>query len=104
MSTAMGGVEPGFIGRDLESREIDRMLDRVRQGESSVRVVRGEAGIGKTELLRYCVRQASGCLIVQIAGVESELEMPFAAVAQLCQPIIGGIDALPDTQRQALRA
>jgi DNA-binding CsgD family transcriptional regulator len=79
------------------------MLDSVREGESAVLVLRGEAGIGKTSLMQYCARQASGCRVAQIAGVESELEMPFAALHQLCEPILGHLDALPAPQHQALR-
>jgi DNA-binding CsgD family transcriptional regulator len=78
------------------------MLDSVREGESAVLVLRGEAGIGKTALLHYCARQASGCRVAQIAGVESELEMPFAAVHQLCGPILGHLGALPEPQQRAL--
>ena len=66
-------------------------------------VIRGEAGIGKTELMRYCARQASGCRLVQIAGVESEIELPFAALHQLCAPMLGGLAALPEPQEHALR-
>jgi DNA-binding CsgD family transcriptional regulator len=79
------------------------MLDSVRDGASAVLVLRGEAGIGKTALLQYCARQASGCRVAQIGGVESELEMPFAAVHQLCAPILGHLDALPEPQQHALR-
>ena len=61
-------------------------------------VIRGEAGIGKTALLHYCARQASGCRLVQIAGVESEMEMPFAALHQLCGPMLGDLSALPEPQ------
>src|SRR3984957_20484958 len=79
------------------------MLDRVREGESAVLVIRGEAGIGKTALMQYCARQASGCRVAQIAGVESELEMPFAVLHQLCGPMLDDLDALPMPQQQALR-
>ena len=79
------------------------MLDRARGGESAVLVLRGEAGIGKTALMHYCARQASGCRVAQVAGVESELEMPFAALHQLCLPMLGEIAALPEPQEQALR-
>jgi DNA-binding CsgD family transcriptional regulator len=68
-----------------------------------VLVIRGEAGIGKTELMRYCARQASGCRLVQIAGVESEIELPFAALHQLCAPMLDGLAALPEPQEHALR-
>lgn len=66
-------------------------------------VLRGEAGIGKTALMHYCAREASGCRVAQVAGVESELEMPFAALHQLCLPMLGEIAALPEPQEQALR-
>jgi DNA-binding CsgD family transcriptional regulator len=79
------------------------MLERVRAGESAVLVIRGEAGIGKTALLQYCARRASGCRVAHISGVESELEMPFAALHQLCAPMIGQLGALPEPQQQALR-
>ena len=79
---------PAFRGRKRERSELDAMLHRVREGESAVLVMRGEAGIGKTALMRYCARQASGCRLLQIAGVESELEMPFAALHQLCGPML----------------
>ncbi|MBV9001994.1 MAG: hypothetical protein JO304_23255, partial [Solirubrobacterales bacterium] len=48
------------------------MLDEVRGGHSAVLVIRGEAGVGKTALLRYATEQASGFRVAQIAGVESE--------------------------------
>ena len=66
-------------------------------------VIRGEAGIGKTELMHYCARQASGCRLVQIAGVESEIELPFAALHQLCAPMLGSLAALPEPQERALQ-
>ena len=66
-------------------------------------VIRGEAGIGKTALMHYCARQASGCRLVQIGGVGSEMELPFAALHQLCGPLLGGLGALAEPQQSALR-
>jgi DNA-binding CsgD family transcriptional regulator len=94
---------PAFRGRARERHALDRVLDGVRGGESAVLVIRGEAGIGKTTLLRYCGRQASGCRLAQIAGVESEMELPFAALHQLCRPMLGHLAALPEPQQHALR-
>jgi hypothetical protein len=94
---------PAFRGRTRERQILDHLLDRVRSGESAVLVIRGEAGIGKTELMRYCARQASGCRLLQIAGVESEIELPFAALHQLCAPMLDGLAALPEPQEHALR-
>src|ERR1700704_2044371 len=99
---------PVFRGRTRERQVLDGLLDRVRGGESAVLVVRGEAGIGKSALMRYCARQASGGRLVQIAGVESEMEFPFAALHQFCGPMLGGpmlggLAALPEPQERALR-
>jgi DNA-binding CsgD family transcriptional regulator len=94
---------PAFRGRLRERRVLDHLLDGVRSGESAVLVIRGEAGVGKTALLHYCARQAAGCRLAQIAGVESELELPFAALHQLCHPMLGGIAALPKPQEEALQ-
>ncbi len=82
---------------------LDGLLDCVRDGESAVLVLRGEAGIGKTALMRYCARQASGCRLVQIVGVESEMELPLAGLHQLCGPMLSCVAALPDPQQRALR-
>ena len=71
---------PAFRGRARERQALDGLLGRVRGGESAVLVIRGEAGIGKTALMRYCARQASGCRLVQIDGVGSEMELPLAAL------------------------
>jgi len=94
---------PAFRGRARERQALDVLLGRVRGGESAVLVIRGEAGIGKTALLHYCARQAAGCQLAQIAGVESELALPWAALHQLCAPLLDGLPALPEPQQQALR-
>ena len=94
---------PAFRGRARERRALDGLLDQVRGGESAVLVIRGEAGIGKTALMRYCARQASGCQLAQIHGVESEMELPLAALHQLCTPMLSRLDALPEPQQRALR-
>jgi DNA-binding CsgD family transcriptional regulator len=72
-------------------------------GESSVLVVRGEAGVGKTALLEYVAEQASGCRIARIGGVESEMELAFAGLHRLCAPMLDGLDGLPAPQASALR-
>src|SRR6059058_5726564 len=90
-------------GRRNERDALDRQLQRVRAGESSVLVVRGEAGVGKTALLEFVAERASGCRIVRVAGVESEMELAFAGLHQLCAPILDGLGGLPGPQRDALR-
>ena len=94
---------PAFRGRARERQALDGLLDRVRGGESAVLVIRGEAGIGKTALMHYCARQASGCQLAQIHGVESEMELPLAALHQLCTPMLSSLDALPEPQQRVLR-
>jgi DNA-binding CsgD family transcriptional regulator len=94
---------PAFRGRARERKALDDLLGRVRAGESAVLAIRGEAGIGKTALMHYCARQASGCRLVQIGGVEFEMELPFAALHQLCAPMLSSLGALPEPQQRALR-
>ena len=93
---------PVFLGRAGERRALDRLLENVRGGQSAVLVVRGEPGVGKTALLHYCARQASGFRVARIAGVESEMELPLAGLHQLCAPMLGRLGALPKPQRGAL--
>ena len=83
---------------------LDRLLRRVRAGESAVLVVRGEAGVGKTALLgAHCSSGRRGVGSCGSAGVESEMELAFAGLHQLCAPMLGGLDGLPGPQRDALR-
>jgi DNA-binding CsgD family transcriptional regulator len=93
---------PGFVGRTSERDVLDGLLAKVRGGESDVLVIRGEAGIGKTALLRYTARQASGFRVAQLTGVEAEMELPFAGIHQLCATMLDRLDALPAPQRDAL--
>src|SRR3954464_14403234 len=94
--------EWGLLGRTSERQRLEQLLANVRGGQSAVLVIRGEAGIGKTALLRYAARQASGFHVAQIAGVEAEMELPFASAHQLCAPMLARLDALPEPQREAL--
>jgi len=93
---------PGFVGRSIERDLLDGLLARVRAGASEALVIRGEAGIGKTALLRYTARQAAGFQVAQLTGVQAEMELPFAGVHQLCTAIPDRIEALPAPQKEAL--
>ena len=100
----MGAPGPTTLwGRSSERQRLDTALDGVRGGESAVLVVRGEAGVGKTALLQYAAGRASDCRVARIAGVESELELPFAALHQLCAPMLENLAALPQPQEHALQ-
>jgi len=90
-------------GRRTECDALDRLLERIRVGESSALVLRGEAGIGKTALLEYVAERASGCRVARAVGVQSEMELAFAGLHHLCAPLLDGLDALPSPQREALR-
>ena len=92
-----------LIGRDAECGVLDGLVEAVRGGESRAMVVSGEAGVGKTALLDYVAERASDCRVVRIAGVQSEMELPFAALHQLCTPVLGDLESLPVPQRDALR-
>ena len=96
-------LAPGLLDRIDECASLDGLLASVRQGESAVLVVRGEAGIGKTALVRYAAHQASGFTVMEVAGAEAEMELPFAGIHQLCVPsVLDKLDLLPPPQRDAL--
>jgi DNA-binding CsgD family transcriptional regulator len=86
----------------MESNVLDGLLDAVRGGESRVLVVRGEPGVGKSALLEYAAGRASGCRVGRAAGVQSEMELAFAGLHQLCAPMLDRVERLPAPQRDAL--
>ena len=86
---------PAFVGRTTERDVLDGLLARVRGGESEVLVIHGEAGVGKTALLRYAARQASGFRVAELTGVEAEMELPFAGIHQLCATMLDRIRRAP---------
>ena len=92
-----------LVDRDDERDTLDRLVASVRAGESRALVVSGEAGVGKTALLDYLAGNASGCRVVRTAGYQSEMELAFAALHQLCAPLLEGLTRLPVPQRDALR-
>ena len=91
-----------LIGRDTERSVLDRLLEDVRGGASRALVVHGEAGVGKTALLEYVAARASDCRVVSVAGAQAEMEFGFAALHQLCVPMLDNLDAIPAPQRKAL--
>jgi DNA-binding CsgD family transcriptional regulator len=90
-------------GRRAESTALDGLVEAVRAGESRVLVVRGEPGVGKTALLDHLAGRAAGCRVVRAAGVQSEMELAFAGLHQLCAPMLDHLEAIPVPQRDALR-
>jgi DNA-binding CsgD family transcriptional regulator len=82
---------------------LDRLVDAVCAGQSRALVLCGEPGVGKTALLQHLTARAAGCRVVQTAGVQSEMELAFAGLHQLCVPLLDGLDCLPKRQGDALR-
>jgi DNA-binding CsgD family transcriptional regulator len=91
-----------LLGRLPERAALSQLLDAARAGRTGVLVMRGEAGVGKTALLDWAVGSAAGLRVARVAGVESEMELAFAALQQLCAPMLGQLEGLPDPQRDAL--
>ena len=100
----MASSHPGRVprGRARECESLDSLLDGVRARRSQVLVLCGEAGIGKTTLLEYVEAHASGCHIARATGIESEIELSFAGLHQLCAAMVERLDYLPAPQREAL--
>lgn len=96
--------EPRLLGRQDDTRVLDQIGSDIRAGRSRVLLLRGEAGVGKTALLDYLAATASGCRIVRAAGVEPEMDLPFAGLHQLCASMLGHLDTLPEPQRAAVGA
>jgi DNA-binding CsgD family transcriptional regulator len=92
-----------LTGRHAECDMIDRLVAAVRAGDSRTLVVRGEPGVGKTALLEYLAGQASDCRVVRVVGIQSEMELTFAVLHQLCAPMLDRLERLPAPQRDALR-
>jgi DNA-binding CsgD family transcriptional regulator len=100
MSTPDPG--PRLLGRRSESAALDELIASVRAGPSRPLVLRGEAGVGKSALLDYLARTASGCTVARALGVESEVELAFGGLHQLCAPFADRLEDLPEPQRDAL--
>jgi DNA-binding CsgD family transcriptional regulator len=88
--------------RRSERAALDALIEHVHEGTSGAIVLRGQPGVGKTALLDEVLARAAGCRVIRISGVESEMELAFAGLHQLCAPLIGRLDRLPGPQRDAL--
>jgi DNA-binding CsgD family transcriptional regulator len=89
-------------GRTAECETLRAVVSTVHAGSHQVLVLRGEAGVGKTALLGYVSELASEFRCVQVAGVQSDMELAFAGLQQLCAPLMDRFDELPPPQREAL--
>jgi DNA-binding CsgD family transcriptional regulator len=102
MSGPVVSSERLLLGRQREREVLDRLLGRVRSGGGGVLVVHGEAGVGKTALLDYAVEAAREFRTSRTSGIEADMELPFAAVQQLCSPFLELMEPLPQPQHEAL--
>ena len=93
---------PELLDREAERAALDGLLGDLRSGRGRALVVRGEAGVGKSALLEYLAVAAADMRVARAAGVESEMELAFASVHQLCAPLLGRLEDLPGPQRDAL--
>ena len=97
------GRNPSLLGRARECAMLDTLVGAIRGGESRALVLRGEAVIGKTALLEYLIESASEMTVIRAAGVESEMELPYAGLHQLFGAMLDRLERLPVPQRQALQ-
>lgn len=94
---------PNLVGRHHECSMLDEVLADLRAGKSTVCVIRGEAGIGKSVLLDYVAAKASGVMVARTQGIEADMELAYASLHQLCAPFLSTVDSLPVPQRDALQ-
>jgi len=97
------GRAEGLTDRRSERGVLDRLVEAVRASESQALVMRGDPGVGKTVLLDYVAGRARGCRVARAVGVQTEMELAFAGLHQLCAPILDRAGHLPGPQREALR-
>jgi DNA-binding CsgD family transcriptional regulator len=95
-------LAPVLVGREAELDRIAALLEGARSGGGGALVLRGEAGIGKTALLLAAERQAGGMLIARTSGIETEAQLPYAALGELAGPLLGALADLPEPQAAAL--
>jgi DNA-binding CsgD family transcriptional regulator len=97
------GRAEGLTDRRSERQVLDRLVEAVRAGESRALVVRGDPGVGKTVMLDYLAGRAQGCRVARAVGMQTEMELAFAGLHQLCAPMLDHAEQLPVPQREALQ-
>ncbi|HLI00781.1 MAG TPA: AAA family ATPase [Acidimicrobiales bacterium] len=98
----MQGV--ALTGRYMERRVLDQLVEALPRGESRALVLHGDAGVGKSALLEYVAGRAGRCRVEWASGIQSEMELPFAGLHQLCGPMLDHLPTLPSPQRAALES
>ncbi|MFI8075581.1 AAA family ATPase [Streptomyces sp. NPDC086033] len=97
-----GQIRKQLRGRSRECNALEELASKVEAGQSSALILRGEAGIGKSALLDHLGQHVAGYRVARGAGAESEMELPFAGLHQLCAPFLDRAASLPQPQREAL--
>jgi len=97
------GHAAGLTDRRSERETLDRLVQAVQGGQSRALVIRGDPGVGKTVLLDYLAGQGQGCRVARAVGMQTEMELAFAGLHQLCAPMLNGAGHLPAPQQEALR-
>src|SRR5919197_2085941 len=92
-----------LVGRELQRGLIDELIERARTGAASTVVLSGEPGIGKTALLEYAAERSGDMTVVRALGLETEAELEFSALHELCRPLLDLLAEIPDQQADALR-
>ena len=100
MATPDSGL--GLLGRQSERSALDVLVSAVRAGRSQTLVLRGDAGVGKSALLRYVAERGADCRMLHAVGVEAEMELAYAGLHQLCAPLFDRLEPLPAPQGDAL--
>ena len=98
-----GGRSRGLVGRRNELAVLEQLLETARNGGSGTLVLSGDPGVGKSALLDQLISSASGFRVARAAGVEGEVDLPYAGLQQLCRSMLGTIDVLAPPQRAALK-
>lgn len=91
-----------FLSRKAELAAVQSLLRATLAGRGGAMVIRGEAGIGKTELLEHALTTVPGLRHIHVVGKEFETDLPFTALHELCKPMLARLETLPDPQRTAL--
>jgi hypothetical protein len=92
-----------LVGRGVECAAVERLLLEARESRSGALVIRGEPGIGKSALLGYAIERAQDLRVLRGVGIESESELPFAALHRILLPVLDQVDGIPEPQADALR-
>jgi DNA-binding CsgD family transcriptional regulator len=104
LPSSPGRAARGLLGRRRECAAADQALAEARSGRAATLVFTGEAGCGKSSLLDYVRASAGDFHAVGCCGGESEMELSYGGVHQVCSSLLGPMNRLPVPQRDALHA